>query len=327
MALSRPRPGDLTRAVVLPWAAGQPLPGLPAGAGVAQLLAGDGQPLVTARAASLRRWLAGQLGPPRPVPPGRRPSTDLRPVARAVRFLATSGSFEQRLVHERWLAPLVPLAKRRDLRPPAFLHLDLDERFPRLAVRGEVEGGGLFFGPFRDRATADKATKPLLRRFPLRPCDFEFEPRPGLPLGESCFFAQVRSCSAPCLERIGAGAYRHLARAAAAFLAGPAPDDGELPRDCGEVRGRALVVERLAAGLQLFPVRDGAVLERQALALATDDELEGALDGLDWQAAPGAADRVWLAAWLLEPKRRAAWLPWREGQDRASLAARVRVVP
>ena len=327
MAPERARPGDSAQAVLSACAEGQPLPGLPAGAGVAQLLDANGQPLLTARVAGLKRWLAGQLGPPRPLAPGRRPPTDLRPVARAVRFLPTSGSFEQRLVYERWMAPLVPLARRRDLRPPAFLHLDLDQRFPRLAVRGEVAGAGLFFGPFRDRAAAEQAARPLLKRFPLRPCDFEFEPRPGLPLGESCFFAQVRSCSAPCLERIGASAYRQLARDAAALLSAPEPGGHELPRDCGEVRGRALVVERTKAGLHVFPVRDGAVLDGQALALDGEAALDAALEGLDWLAAGGVDDRAWLAAWLLEPRRRAAWLAWREAEEPASLAARARVVP
>ena len=45
----------------------------------------------------------------------------------------------------------VPRAKRRDLKPPAFLHLDPDERFPRLSVRGAVEDRAHAFGPFRDR--------------------------------------------------------------------------------------------------------------------------------------------------------------------------------
>ena len=323
-------PGDSARAVVVRWAAGEPLPQLPPGPGVAQLLGPDERPLLTGRPASLRRWVAGQLGPPRPVPAGRRPPTDLRPVARAVRYLPTTGSFEQRLVHERWLAPLVPLSKRRDLRLPAFLHLDPDERFPRVTVRAEVAGEGLYFGPFRDRAAAEKTLKPLLRRFPLRPCDFEFEPRPGLPLGESCFFAQVRTCAAPCLERISAGGYGALAEAAAAFLAETGSREAGcedwLPRDCGEARGCALVVERLKAGLQVFPVRDGSVLDRQAVALGADADPGALLAGLDWQAAAAADDRVWLANWLLEPKRRAAWLPVSASESAAGLGARVRVV-
>lgn len=312
------------------WNAGEPLPELPAGPGVAQLLGPDERPLLTGRPASLRRWVAGQLGPPRPVPAGRRPPTDLRPLARAVRYLPTTGRFEQRLVHERWLAPVVPVSKRPDLRPPAFLHLDPDERFPRVSVRAEVAGVGLFFGPFRDRVAAEKALKPLLRRFPLRPCDFEFEPRPGLPLGESCFFAQVRTCSAPCLERIPAGAYRGLAEAAARFLADAGSREADagdwLPRDCGEARGCALVVERLKSGLQVFPVRDGSVLEGQALALGTGTDPGEALAGIDWQAPAAADDRVWLANWLLEPKRSATWLPVSASRGAAGLAARVRVV-
>lgn len=323
--------GAFPRAVVVPWLAGEPLPQLPAGPGVAQVLGPDDRPLLTGRPASLRRWVASQLGPPRPLPVGRRPPTDLRPLARAVRVLPTAGSFEQRLVHERWLAPLVPLSKRHDLRPPAFLRLDPGERFPRVTICGEVAGAGLFFGPFRDRGAAEKALKPLHRQFPLRPCDLEFEPRPGLALGESCFFAQVRTCAAPCLERIPAEDYRALAQAAARFLADGGRSDPAsgawLPRDCGEVRGRALVVEPLKTGrLRVFPVRDGCVLDGQALALDAGGEPGGPLEALDWQAPAVADDRVWLANWLLDPKRRARFLPVPAGESAAALAARVRVV-
>ncbi|MGH9886161.1 MAG: hypothetical protein ACREBE_11565, partial [bacterium] len=33
--------------------------------------------------------------------------------------------------------------------------------------------------------------------FPLRPCDFVFEPAPDLAVGLGCVFAQVRTCAAP----------------------------------------------------------------------------------------------------------------------------------
>src|SRR6185436_10016743 len=106
---------------------------------------------------------------------------------------------------------------RRDLKPPAYLRLDPAERFPRATVENTA-GEPTRFGPFRDRRAAGKALAALHKAFPLRPCDYVFEPHPELPLGVGCLYAQVRSCAAPCLVRISEEEYRGLAAAAADVL-------------------------------------------------------------------------------------------------------------
>ena len=194
---------------------------VPATAGVGQICGPDGRNLVLGTAANLRRWAAGHLGlGPKPKP-GKRPKTDLSGIAQSVRFVETRGAFQQRLVYERLMAPLVPLAKRRDLKPPAYLHLDPAERFPRLRVAAGERGRDRLFGPFRDRRAAEKARDAVQRLFPLRPCDLRFEPAVDLPLGIACIYAQVRSCAAPCLQRVGEEEYRELAARVAGWLAEP----------------------------------------------------------------------------------------------------------
>ena len=54
---------------------------VPPSAGVGQLLGPEERNLIVGRAANLRRWAATHLGRGRPVPKGRRPPTDLTPVA------------------------------------------------------------------------------------------------------------------------------------------------------------------------------------------------------------------------------------------------------
>lgn len=305
------------------------LSSLPARPGVAQLLGPGDRPLMTARPANLRRWVSNKLGASRSLPPGRRPRPELGKLASAVRYAVTPGSFEQRLTCERWLADVVPAPVRRDPHP-AWLELDLDARFPRVVVRSQVPARGRVFGPWRDRAAAERALKPLHRLFPLRPCDYTFEPDPELPLGLSCFFAQVRSCAAPCLVRVSEPDYRELARAAADFLGDPARRPVEtqawLPEHCQDARGRALVAERVLEQLDLYPVLDGAVLEARALRVP-DAELEAALPGLSWEPTPKVGDdRTWLSTWLHEPRRRAQWLSVAAGEPAPALCARVRVV-
>ena len=163
-------------------------------------------------ASNLRRL--GRLAPrPRQAAPrpGRRPKTNLAGLATAIGWVEADAPFRQRLLYERLASPLVPLSARRDLKPPVFLHLDPAQRFPRVTVRGADGGPRGLFGPFRDRRAAEKARDALHRLFPLRPCDYAFEPDPALPLGLGCLYAQVRSCAAPCLARVGEEEYRALA--------------------------------------------------------------------------------------------------------------------
>ncbi|HET8648110.1 MAG TPA: hypothetical protein VFO85_21620, partial [Vicinamibacteria bacterium] len=127
------------------------LAAVPAAPGVAQFLAAGERNLLIGKAANLRRWASTYLGAGPPPRPGRRPPLDLRPVAAAVRYATTTGDFQQRLVFERLMARHVPLSARRDLKPPAWVHLDLADAFPRLSTRSgrAARAGGPLFGPFR----------------------------------------------------------------------------------------------------------------------------------------------------------------------------------
>jgi len=297
---------------------------LPRAAGVGQILASGARNLLIGRAANLRRWFATHLGAGRPPRKGARPPTDLSPLAATLAWAETTSVFHQRLLFERSMGEHVPLSARRDLKTPAFLHLDASERFPRASVR--PAGAGSLYGPFRDRRAAQRALEALHKRLPLRPCDYSFEPDPALPLGLGCLYAQVRSCAAPCLARIGEAPYRDLAAQAARLLADPESRaelaDAIPPWVSGARLG--LVVERGRAGVELYPVSEGEVLDGRARTCAAQD-LESTLAGLDW--SPGQTsrdDRPWLSAWLHGPRKAGAYLPLVEGEDPAILARRVR---
>jgi hypothetical protein len=303
------------------------LPKLPPGRGVAQLLGGEGESLLIGQAANLRRWVKQKLGGGRPRP-GRRPPIDLSPVARAVRFVTTTTGFHQRLCYERLMGDHVPLAARRDLKAPAYLRLDLDARFPRLVVTVAVAPplAGLF-GPFRDHAAAVRARDALSRHVGLRPCDSVFEPDPALPLGLGCVHAQVRTCAAPCLLRLGEADYRARAAEVGRWLLDPDQRPAELqawlPPFVADVAGNGVVVEASRAGLELYPVRSGAVLDERT-AQAFPEELEAALAGLSWEPLGRSGDdRRWLSAWLFGPRRRGCLVPVAEAPP-PRLAARVR---
>jgi hypothetical protein len=283
---------------------------LPRAAGVGRIVGPEDKVLLVGRAANLRKWAERHLGRAKPSKKGGRPPLDLSPVARAVAFEATTSDFHQRLTYERWMEPLVPREKRRDLKPPLFLHLDPSERFPRVTVRvGTPADPSRSYGPFRDRRGAEAAMAALHKVHPLRPCDFRFEPDPALPLGLGCVYAQVRTCSAPCLKRVSEADYRGLADQAAARLGG-AQEDEWRPPWVAAATACAVVLEPGSAGLEVYPVRAGAVLdEHRFVAESVDAALAAAR--FTTPASP-RDDWPWLVAWLTAPKRKGRYVVLRE---------------
>jgi len=295
---------------------------LPATRGVAQIVGPEGKSLLVARPADVRRWTARQLGLGPPPRKGTRPPLDLTPIATAVRHWATTSAFHQRLVFERVTSAHVGLAERRDLKPPAWIRVELGERFPRARVASGRPDADCY-GPFRDRAAASRAVEALHRRIALRPCDYSFEPHPDLPLGLGCVYAQVRSCSAPCLRRIGEDAYAALAREATALLARPETRDGGwLPSWIGSARSRGLVVEPGTAGTELYAVRDGIVLDERRLDV---DAGRAPVQSLDWSAPEPRCDEdwAWLSSWLHAHRRGGEYLVVDESWSAEALAERV----
>ncbi len=301
---------------------------LPRAPGVGQVLGPEGRSLLIGRASNLRQWAASQLGGGRPPRAGRRPRTNLRPLATGVGFAPTTSAFHQRLTYERLMARHVPPADRRDLKPPVFLHLDAEERFPRVTIREAGPLGSGLFGPFRNRRAAERARAALHKLHPLRPCDYSFEPDPALPLGLGCVFAQVRSCAAPCLARVSEEGYRRLAGEAAVLLARP---EGRLPEVAAWLPpwvsaavGRGLVVAAGREGIELHPVREGQVLDELSLTTSRE-ELEATLGRLRWDPAPRAGlDWPWLSAWLHSPRGRGSYLTLGATPDERGLLEAVR---
>jgi hypothetical protein len=296
---------------------------VPAGPGVGQLLGPGGRSLLLAPTPNLRRWAGAHLGLGKPPAPGRRPRTNLAGVATAVSWVRASGPFAQRLTYERLAASLIPPAERRDLRPPTFLRLDPDQRFPRIVLSTGADSTTGLYGPFRDRRSAERARDAVNRRFALRPCEYVFEPDPALPLGLGCLYAQVRSCAAPCLARVSEGEYRALAARAAAWLAEPAPraDDDEAsvpPWVTAAETVRAIVVDPGRKEIGLFPVRAGRVLDEAARTVSAEG-LDEAVRRLEWPSGEGASDWPWLAAWIASPRGRSVFRLVPHPDDREAL--------
>ena len=300
---------------------------LPSTAGVGHIVGPQGRSLVVGKPANVRRWAAAHFGLGRPPAKGKRPRTNLTPIATAVAFAPSTSAFHQRLLYERLLSLHVPRARRRDLKPVAYLRLDPDERFPRLTVRSEGDRLDSAYGPFRDRRAAERALAVLHKVIPLRPCDYVFEPHPELPLGLGCLYAQVRTCAAPCLSRVSEHEYRALALRAKDVLARSDARTSDLeavlPTFVSDTGARGIVAVSNGEEVELYPVAAGAVLD-EARVRVEKDRVAMAVAGLcfDPPAEP-RDDRAWLLACVAARKPAGAYVIVRPGEDLAAFGARV----
>jgi len=269
--------------------------------------------------------VASHLGAGKPVAVGRRPRTNLTSLVSSVAFETTTSPFHQRVVYERLMAGYVAPGDRRDLKRPFFLHVDAADRFPRVTVRALEADLRSCYGPFRDRGAAEKARAALHKLYPLRPCDYTFEPDPALPLGLGCLYAQVRSCAAPCLARVSEDDYRELGRQAERLLADPdgrpSPQPAWLSGAVAGVDRRGLVVVAGKAGVELYPVRAGVVNEGARATVTDAGDVDDAVRGLRFPPADaGGADWPWLSAWLSSPKGRGSLLSLHDRLEESALA-------
>jgi excinuclease ABC subunit C len=119
-------------------------------------------------------------------------------IAAKVRYRLTGSKFEQTVVlyqHARRLFP----GRYRDLlrlRPPALLKVNLRNEYPRCYVtRRILSDGGLYFGPFPSRKTAESFANDFLDLFKVRRCQIKIRRDPSFP---GCIYSEMKMCLAPC---------------------------------------------------------------------------------------------------------------------------------
>jgi excinuclease UvrABC nuclease subunit len=188
------------------------LPEIPNAPAVFLLWPRDGRPYL-ARTALLRRRLTRLLGE------RQKPSRllSLRQSAARIEYRLTASRLES-AVH------LYALARRHfpgsyldflKLRMPPYVNLLLANPFPRTRITTQLTREGLYYGPFRTRATAERFEAAMLDLFQIRRCLEDLAPSPSHP---GCIYGEMAMCLRPCQEVVGADEYRHEVERVAAFL-------------------------------------------------------------------------------------------------------------
>lgn len=152
------------------------------------------------RTQDLRRRLERLLGLPDPA--SKR--LNLRDFAGGIRFRLTPSRFEQNFAYYRLAKQLFPKRYKNLLRmlPPAVLKVNLRSAYPRCyATRripvdaGGEPLGGIYYGPFASRKSAEGFAEGVLDLFKVRRCRIKIRRDPSFP---GCIYSEMKMCLAPC---------------------------------------------------------------------------------------------------------------------------------
>src|SRR4029079_12493919 len=86
------------------------------------------------------------------------------------------------------------------LRMPPYVKLVLNNEFPRSHITTHLtRSAGLYFGPFRSRASAERFEGQFLDLFQMRRCQEDLAPSPSHP---GCIYGEMGKCLRPCQQAV-----------------------------------------------------------------------------------------------------------------------------
>src|SRR5215475_13555172 len=140
-----------------------------------------------------------------------RPSRllNLRHTAGRIEYQLTASAFEWSVVHYEEARRLFPerYLDILKLRLPPYVKIVLANEFPRSHITTHLtRTAGVYFGPFRSRASAERFEAQFLDLFQIRRCQEDLAPSPNHP---GCIYGEMAMCLRPCQEVVGPAEYNH----------------------------------------------------------------------------------------------------------------------
>ena len=252
---------------------------LPAKPGVYLFRGDDGSVLYIGKAKSLRPRVRSYFQAGRG---GRASMSGLVERIADVEVIVTGGEvealhLEQNLV-KRHRPPFN--VRLRDDKSFPYIAVTVEDEYPRVMfTRERHRRGVVYFGPYANAKKVRETLDVLNRVFPYRPCE---GPQPGRHSGIPCLDYHIERCLAPCVGYVSEEDYRTIIDGVIEFLSG---ETRPVLRDLEEKMKQAAAEERFEEAARyrnrLFSVRHLA--ERQAAdkrAVGTVDVLGLATDGV-----------------------------------------------
>jgi excinuclease ABC subunit C len=167
----------------------------------------------------------------------------------------------------------------RDDKSFPYIAVTVEDDYPRVMfTRERHRRGVVYFGPYANAKKVRETLDVLNRVFPYRPCE---GPQPGRHSGIPCLDYHIERCLAPCVGYVSKEGYRKIIDGVIEFLSGETrPVQRELERKMKEAAEGEHFEEAARYRNRLFAVRHLA--ERQAAdkrAVGTVDVIGIAVDG------------------------------------------------
>jgi len=167
----------------------------------------------------------------------------------------------------------------RDDKSFPYIAVTVEDDFPRVMfTRERHRRGVVYFGPYANAKKVRETLDVLNRVFPYRPCE---GPRPGRHSGIPCLDYHIERCLAPCVGYVSKKDYREIIDRVIEFLSGETrPIMRELERKMKEASEHERFEEAARYRNRLFAVRH--LVERQAAdkrSVGTVDVIGIAADG------------------------------------------------
>ena len=266
--------------------------------GVYRFLDAEGATLYVGKAKALRKRVSSYLRAGGPAPTGR--IREMIAQARDVEWVVTASEGEALLLEDNFIKEHRPPynLRLRDDKSYPYIEVTMNDEWPRVRfMRGRHVAGNLYFGPYSSARKVRETLELVGRIFPYRKCPGE---KPGRTSGSPCLQYFIKRSLAPCDGRVTHDDYmavigqvvdflrgrlgavrREIEAAMAAAAAAQEFEKAALLRDRLEAvrhvqerqsarleSGEAFDVIGLfqgdpGANLQVFRVRDGAVVDRQ----------------------------------------------------------------
>jgi len=173
----------------------------------------EGEPYLSKTALLRRRLL-------RLLKERERPSRllNLRHTVERIEYRLTGSAFENAAVFYEQARLHFPdtYLELMKLRMPPWVRIVLNNEFPRSQITTHLtRTGGMHFGPFRSRASAEKFEAQFLDLFQMRRCQEDLAPSPAHP---GCIYGEMAMCLRPCQQVVGPAEYGNEVTRVVEFL-------------------------------------------------------------------------------------------------------------